>query len=54
MGFVHVECQIGFSAVETIHAKQSYAQTALSSGIVIERYSTDSGTFNASLFIQHL
>jgi hypothetical protein len=39
--------------VETICIKQSFEQMALFSGIVIERYLTDTGTFKTSLFIQH-
>ena len=46
-GFVHIELQVGFLAVETIRAKQSFEQLALSSGIVIEQYLTDSGIFKA-------
>jgi hypothetical protein len=53
-GFVHIEHQIGFSAIETIRAKQSFEQLALSFGVVVESYLTDSGTFKASLFVQHL
>jgi hypothetical protein len=52
--FVHLEYEIGFSGVETICAKETFEQMALSYGIVIERYLSDSGTFKASLFIQHV
>jgi hypothetical protein len=42
--YIHVEHQFGFSAVETIRAKQSYVQD----------YITDSGAFKANKFVKHI
>ena len=46
-GFLHVEHQLGFSAVEKIRAKQSFEQMALDNGVIIQFYLTDSGAFQA-------
>ena len=53
-GFLHVEHQLGFSAVETVRAKQAYEQLALHHGVVIESYLTDSGAFKANIFVEHI
>ena len=53
-GFLHVEHQLGFSAVETIRAKQSYENMAFEHGVVVQSYLTDSGAFKASSFVQHI
>jgi hypothetical protein len=53
-GFLHVEHQLGFSAVETVRAKQAYEQLALHHGVVIESYLTDSGAFKANAFVEHI
>ncbi len=46
--FLHVEHQLGFSAVESIRAKQVYEQMAIHYGVVVESYLTDSGAFKAN------
>ena len=53
-GYMHVEHQIGFSAVETVRAKDGFETLALSHGVAIESYLTDSGAFKASAFVQHI
>jgi hypothetical protein len=53
-GFLHVEHQLGFFAVETVRAKQAYEQMALHHGVVVESYLTDSGAFKANAFVQHI
>jgi hypothetical protein len=53
-GYLHVEHQLGFSAVETIRAKQNYENMAFEHGVVIQSYLTDSGAFKANAFVQHI
>ena len=53
-GYLHVEHQLGFSAVETVRAKQSYESMAFEHGIVVQSYLTDSGAFKAKDFVQHI
>jgi hypothetical protein len=48
-GYIQVINQVGFSAVETIRAKQSYEQFALSHGVIVPNYLTDSGAFKAKI-----
>ena len=45
---------LGFSAVETIRAKQSFENMAFEHGVVTQSYLTDSGAFKANLFVQHI
>ena len=49
-GFMFVEHQLGFSAVETIRAKHAFKALALTHGVVIESYLTDSVAFKAAAF----
>jgi hypothetical protein len=53
-GYVHVEHQLGFSSSETIRAKQSFEQLALSHGVLIENYLADNGIFNKTSFVEHI
>jgi hypothetical protein len=53
-GYLHVEHQLGFSAVESIRAKQAFEQLSMHSGVVIASYLTDSGAFKANAFVQHI
>ena len=53
-GFLHVEHQLGFSAVETVRAKQAFEQLAMHHDVVIESYLTDSGAFKAKVFVNHI
>ena len=53
-GYIQVEHQLGFSAVETIRAKQNYEQQAMDNGVIIQSYLTDSGAFKANSFVQHI
>jgi hypothetical protein len=53
-GFTHVELQVGFSATETIQAKQEFERLAVSVGVYIESYLTDSGAFKANAFVHHV
>jgi hypothetical protein len=45
---------LGFSAVETIRAKQAYDKFCLDHGVLIQDYLTDSGAFKANNFVQHI
>jgi hypothetical protein len=51
--YVHVEHQIGFSAVETILAKQGFERLCMDNGVVVQDYLTDSGAFKANSFVAH-
>ena len=53
-GYLHVEHQLGFSAIETIRANQNFEKHALDSGVIILSYLTDSGAFKASKFVDHI
>jgi hypothetical protein len=53
-GMIHCEHQVGFSAVETIRAKQSYERVCMDNGVVVQDYLTDSGTFKAKKNISHI
>ena len=53
-GYLHVEHQLGFSAVETIRAKQSFESMAFEHGVVVQSYLTDSGAFKANAFVQQI
>jgi malate/lactate dehydrogenase len=54
-GYMHVEHQVRFSAVETIRAKHAFESMSMAHGVIIESYLTDSGTFNkAAAFVQHI
>jgi hypothetical protein len=53
-GYLYVEPQLGFSAVETIRAKQAFELLSLTHGVVISSYLTDSGAFKATGFVQHI
>jgi hypothetical protein len=44
---VHVEHQVGFSAVETIHAKQGFEKLCMDNGVVVQDYLTDTSAFKA-------
>ena len=49
-----MEHQLGFSAVETIRAKQSFENMAFEHGVVVQSYLTDSGAFKANAFVQQI
>jgi hypothetical protein len=51
---IHCEHQVGFSAVETIRAKQSYERLCMDNGVVVQDYLTDSGAFKANNFFSHI
>ena len=53
-GFVHVEFQLGFSAIETIRAKQNFEKFSFNNGVIPLTYLTDSGAFKANKFVQHI
>lgn len=53
-GYLHVEHQLGFSAIETIRAKQNFEKMALEHGVVIQSFLTDSGAFKANAFVDHI
>ena len=53
-GYVHVEFQLGFSAIETIRAKQNFEKFAFNHGVIPITYLTDSGAFKANKFVQHI
>jgi hypothetical protein len=49
-----VENQFGFSAAETIRAKQSYEGMCLDNGIFVQDYLTHSGAFKANKYVKHI
>jgi hypothetical protein len=51
---VHVEHQVGFSAGETIRAKQGFERVCMDNGVVVQDYLTGSGAFNANTFVAHM
>ena len=53
-GFVRVEFQLGFSAIETIRATQNFEKFAFNNGVIHLTYLTDSGAFKANNFVQHI
>ena len=53
-GYIHVEEQLGFSASETIRAKQAFERLSLNHGIVIQNYLCDNGIFKGREFVKHL
>ena len=53
-GFMHVEHQLGFSAVETIRAKQNFELMCVGQGVLVESYLTDSGAFSAVKFVKQI
>jgi hypothetical protein len=52
--YVHVEHQVGFSAVETIRAKQGFERLCMDNGVVVQDYLTDSGALKANSFVAHI
>jgi hypothetical protein len=52
--YIHVEYKFGFSAVETIRAKQSYEKMCLDNGVFLQDYLTDSGAFKANKFVKNI
>ena len=52
--YIHVEHQLGFSASETIRAKQSFENFAFDHNVIIENYLADNGVFSKSKFLQHI
>jgi hypothetical protein len=46
--------RLGFSAVESIQAKQAFEILALHNGIVVDTYLTNSGMFKANMFVCHI
>ena len=53
-GYIHVEEQLGFSASESIRAKQTFEKFALDHGILIHNYLGDNGIFKSKEFVKHL
>jgi len=53
-GYIHVTHQLGFSAVETIRAKQDFEKMAMDHGVTIRSYLTDNGAFKAQQFVAHI
>ena len=51
-GYLHVEHQLGFSAVESIRAKQSFENMAFEHGVVVQSSLTDSKAFKANTFVE--
>ncbi len=49
-----MEFQLGFSAVETIRAKQNFEKFAFNHYVIPISYLTDSGAFKANKFVEHI
>jgi hypothetical protein len=52
-GYIFVEHQLGFLAIETIQAMQAFERFALSVGVYIQSYLTNSGVFKETSFVKH-
>jgi len=48
------EHQNGFSAVETVQAKQNFEKLCLDHGAIVNNYLADNGVFKANAFVQHI
>jgi len=53
-GLIHLEHQVTLNATDTIASKDSFERMALASGVSIESYHTDNGTFKSQRFIQEI
>ena len=53
-GCIFVDHCSGFSAVETVRAKQAFEQLAMHHRVVIESYLTDNGAFKAKMLVNHI
>jgi hypothetical protein len=53
-GLIHCEHQVGFSAMETIRANQSFERCCMDEGVVVQDYLTDSGAFKAKKCVSHI
>ena len=51
-GFLYVEHQVGFSAVETVSAKQNYESMCMGYGNVFNNYLNDNGVFKGWSFYE--
>jgi hypothetical protein len=52
--YVHVEHQVGFSAVEKICDKQGFEELCMDNGVVVQDYLTDSGAFKVNNCVAHI
>lgn len=52
--FIIVEHKLGFSASETIWAKQKFEKFAFDNNMIIENYLADNGIFSKSKFLQDI
>ena len=50
-GYVSIKHQVNIKTTETVKAKLTFETEAQSPGVVIKRYHTDNGIFNASEFM---
>ena len=53
-GYLHIKNQLGFLALVTTRAKQSFENMAFEHGVVTQSYLTDSGAFKVNAFVQHI
>jgi hypothetical protein len=53
-GYIKCEHQVGFSAVETICAKQNFECHCMDQGVVVQYYLTDNGAFKLNTFVAHI
>ena len=53
-GYIHIECQLGFSSSETIRGKQAYEKLCLDHGVIVDTYLANNGVFKANTFVQHI
>ena len=51
-GYVSIKHQMAINATETFKEKITFEIEAQSQGVVIKRYHTDNGVFNASEFME--
>ena len=53
-GYVSIKHQVAINGTETVKKKTTHEREAQSQGVVINRYHTGNGIFNASEFMEEL
>ena len=53
-GYIYIQHQVTFSAVETLQAKLNFERMCLTSGVVVATYISDNGAFSAQDFVKDI
>jgi hypothetical protein len=53
-GYIFIQPQVTFSAVETLQAKLDFERMCLTSGIAVATYMSANGTFSAEAFVKDI